>query len=638
MPTRTLPALGACVKSSLIAAWRPPAIGAHPLVVVLFILASGYLNLTARNASALDLAWEFGGASPLTATGGSATITYYDTLGSGWGPLTTQFNTPTAFGLPAFPDGGSGSVMSFPATTPNQGYRVNSGASSNAYTMIWDYLSPAASDGKWRALYQANTTNSDDGEFFILNSPSGGIGINGTYQGSISPNAWNRIAVTRDSVGTMNKYINGTLVGTQSASDARFNLSSFFYILTDEDNETQPGYLSSFRYLDSAFSTEQIRLLGNVSSAGATVPGPTIPDPLPEPPDPLPPLFGRTLVMGHRGGGTLAPENTLAAIAKGFEVGDDLIEVDIHLTSDGHAVVLHDDTLDRTTNGSGPVSNLTLAQVKALDAGSWYGPQYAGEKIPTLTEALQFINGRGRILLDVKVSPDAALRNAISAALAASGASLDDIWVWPSSSSYSSDPRFGTAEIQLLSTVPGNLGDANLQALKSSGIDGMSVADGSLTQEAINAFHRNDMWVDVYTISDPVRMQQLIAMGVDSIETDRPDLMANLLFAGDYNQNNAVDAADYVAWRNSLGSIPATPGSAADGNANGTVEQFDHNVWRARFGRANASAADSAATFADLFGNEQAVPEPATGILILTFAATTLVAGRTARTYENRRF
>lgn len=177
------------------------------------------------------------------------------------------------------------------------------------------------------------------------------------------------------------------------------------------------------------------------------------------------------------------------------------------------------------------------------------------------------------------------------------------------------------------------MSDANLQALKASGIDGISVGDGSLTQETINAFHRNGMYVDVYTINDPFRMQQLIAMGVDSIETDRPDLMANLLFAGDYNQNNVVDAADYVVWRNALGSTPPTPGNGADGNANGTVEQFDYNVWRARFGRTNASMAASSS---NEFGSNQAVPEPTVGILFLTLACTLPAFRNSSRMFSNR--
>src|SRR5690606_1348803 len=134
---------------------------------------------------------------------------------------------------------------------------------------------------------------------------------------------------------------------------------------------------------------------------------------------------------------------------------------------------------------------------------------------------------------DVKVPANQAFRDAVHDALVATDTPLDDIWLWPSSSQYTNDPRFANAEIQLLNSIPGNLSDANLQALKASGVDGLSVGDGSITQEAINAFHKNGMWVDVYTVNSSARMEELIAMGVDSIETDRPDLMADITFAGD---------------------------------------------------------------------------------------------------------
>jgi glycerophosphoryl diester phosphodiesterase len=562
--------------------------------------------LAAGAARAVDVTWNFDGATPLAASIGSGTMAYYDPSTTGWGPVKTQFGTPASLGLPAFPNGASGGVMRVPATAPQEGYQVLPGgaaASTSAYTMIWDFLSPTSADGDWRGLLQTSLANNNDGDFFIQNSPSGGIGILGSYQGSIAPNSWNRIALTRSASGTMRKFINGVRVGVQSSTDPRFTLGSSFLLFADEDGETAPGYVSSFRYVDSVLSDEQVRLLGNVSSAGTTVAGPTIPDPPPPAPTPTPPLFGRTQIMGHRGGGTLAPENTLAAIEKGFEVGIDLVEIDLHLTADGHAVVFHDSTLDRTTNGTGPIANLTLAQVKQLDAGSWFGAEYAGEKVPTLTEALQLINGRGRTILDVKVPATQAFRDAVHAAIVASGASLDDIWVWPSSGSYTSDPRFGNAEVQLLSSVPGNLSDASLQALKASGIDGLSVGDGSITQEAINAFHRNGMWVDAYTVNSPARMAELIAMGVDSIETDRPDLMADLVFAGDADGDFDVDGADLLAWQRQ-------PGFASNLAA-----------WKETFGHARGIPAEASAA-------GQRVAEPAAATLVLVVACVAVSARR----------
>ncbi len=108
------------------------------------------------------------------------------------------------------------------------------------------------------------------------------------------------------------------------------------------------------------------------------------------------------IVVAHRGSVHLAPENTLAAIEKAIEQGADLIEIDIRQTRDGHLVLMHDATVDRTTDGSGRVADMTLAQIKRLDAGSWFHPRFAGERVPTLAEALQAMEGRALPDLDIK--------------------------------------------------------------------------------------------------------------------------------------------------------------------------------------------------------------------------------------------
>ncbi|MEX2648205.1 MAG: glycerophosphodiester phosphodiesterase [Alphaproteobacteria bacterium] len=93
-------------------------------------------------------------------------------------------------------------------------------------------------------------------------------------------------------------------------------------------------------------------------------------------------------VIGHRGAARLAPENTLAGLRKAKAEGATWVEFDVKLTADGIPIVLHDDTLERTTNGTGPVARLTLAEIARLDAGSWWGPAFAGERVPTLETAL----------------------------------------------------------------------------------------------------------------------------------------------------------------------------------------------------------------------------------------------------------
>lgn len=112
------------------------------------------------------------------------------------------------------------------------------------------------------------------------------------------------------------------------------------------------------------------------------------------------------IAVGHRGAMKFAPENTLAAFDKAIEMGARAVEMDVRMTADGHFIIMHDATVDRTTNGRGFVSTMTLAEIAALDAGSWFAPEFAGERVPTLREALRHLKGRAAIDLDFKGGPD----------------------------------------------------------------------------------------------------------------------------------------------------------------------------------------------------------------------------------------
>ena len=116
----------------------------------------------------------------------------------------------------------------------------------------------------------------------------------------------------------------------------------------------------------------------------------------------------RPLISAHRGALTLAPENTLQSYEYAFAFGVPLIEVDIQQTKDGKFVALHDSTVDRTTNGTGRVSGMSLATLRSLDAGSWFSPEFAGVKVPTLRQALEFGRTRGASFqLELKGRPTA---------------------------------------------------------------------------------------------------------------------------------------------------------------------------------------------------------------------------------------
>ena len=116
----------------------------------------------------------------------------------------------------------------------------------------------------------------------------------------------------------------------------------------------------------------------------------------------------KIVAVGHRGTVKFAPENTIVAHEAAIALGARAIEFDVRFTRDSEAVVIHDATVDRTTNGSGRVENMTLAEIKTLDAGSWKGPEFSGEQVPTLREALRNIKGRAAVDIDFKGGPSDA--------------------------------------------------------------------------------------------------------------------------------------------------------------------------------------------------------------------------------------
>lgn len=108
------------------------------------------------------------------------------------------------------------------------------------------------------------------------------------------------------------------------------------------------------------------------------------------------------LIIGHRGSPNHAPENTIASFDKALALGFRHIELDAQLSSDGVAVVFHDDILDRTSNGCGPLSQQTLAELRRLDAGAWFSDAFKGQRIPTLEEVLTRYHGRAYLHLELK--------------------------------------------------------------------------------------------------------------------------------------------------------------------------------------------------------------------------------------------
>ncbi len=112
--------------------------------------------------------------------------------------------------------------------------------------------------------------------------------------------------------------------------------------------------------------------------------------------------FDRPLIVGHRGFRVRYPENTLVSFQAAVDAGVQMVELDIHLTNDNELIVIHDDQLDRTTTGTGPVSKHSLVELKKLDAGSWFDARFTGEPIPTLAQVLRALGGQVLVNIEIK--------------------------------------------------------------------------------------------------------------------------------------------------------------------------------------------------------------------------------------------
>ncbi|HWV05154.1 glycerophosphodiester phosphodiesterase [Ralstonia sp.] len=230
--------------------------------------------------------------------------------------------------------------------------------------------------------------------------------------------------------------------------------------------------------------------------------------------------------IAHRGAGKLAPENTLAAFRHGASFGYRMFEFDVKLSGDGASVLLHDATLDRTTNGAGRLDALTLGQIAQLDAGSWHSPAYAGEPVPTLAAIARYLRANNFLAnIEIKPVPGAEWRTGAAVALDAR-----TLWagadVPPLLSSFSEEALAAAREAApelpralLLDKLPADWLD-RLRALDCVALD---ANHRELTPEIIDEAHAAGFRVCCYTVNDLDRAQVLWSAGLDGLITDWVD-------------------------------------------------------------------------------------------------------------------
>jgi glycerophosphoryl diester phosphodiesterase len=236
----------------------------------------------------------------------------------------------------------------------------------------------------------------------------------------------------------------------------------------------------------------------------------------------------RTINCAHRGSSGHAPENTIAALEKAIAQGAGMAEIDIQQTADDRFAVFHNDTLDRTTNGAGPLWEKPLTEIQALDAGAWFGPEFAGERVPSLENVLDFTRGRLPLNIELKLHGherqlvDLVIRtlhdNNIEDHCTESGSSRSLVTCFDHSIAAAlkqADPSL------MVGFILGR--QQNLTGIFAAPVDVLSAEKTLVDAAFMTAARQAGKKVHVWTVNEPEEMHRLIGLGVDAVITNYPD-------------------------------------------------------------------------------------------------------------------
>lgn len=242
------------------------------------------------------------------------------------------------------------------------------------------------------------------------------------------------------------------------------------------------------------------------------------------------PSAQRVFVVAHRGNSAFAPENTLAALLQAVELGADAVEVDLRLSADGEVVLLHDATLGRTTDAADvPVAALGAAEIRRADAGSWKSPEFAGERVPLLREALELLAGRCRVFAELKVR---SLAGPL-ARLAAETGTLGQLTVltWDKHPEDLADVRRFLPGVPVLELgdAPPDPGPGYFAAKRAAGLAGLDCKFSTVTPAFTAAARAAGMPVWVWTLNEPRDMRTAVSCGSAGITTDNPGMLLDII-------------------------------------------------------------------------------------------------------------
>lgn len=235
-----------------------------------------------------------------------------------------------------------------------------------------------------------------------------------------------------------------------------------------------------------------------------------------------------TLVFGHRGACRYTPENTIPSFLQALEMGAHGVELDVHLSKDGYPVVIHDFSVEKTTDGSGLVVEKTLAELKELDAGIHKGAEFAGIRVPTLDEVFEALSGRIAVNVEVKADTE-TIEHVVAACIARHGMT-DKVII--SSFNPLILKRFADThpELQLGFLIDAEWTPESAHTLMSAVKHHARHPHHSMIDAAyIRVAHQFGYKVNTWTVNDPDRAIALAELGTDCVMTDTPDVMLKAL-------------------------------------------------------------------------------------------------------------
>ena len=237
--------------------------------------------------------------------------------------------------------------------------------------------------------------------------------------------------------------------------------------------------------------------------------------------------MNRIEVIGHRGASAHAPENTLAAFRRAVELGARFVETDLRVTRDGRFVLLHDAKVNRTTNGRGRVANFSLAELRRLDAGAWFSPSYARERVPTLEEALDLAESLGfRIYLELKARLKSGQMIELARMLRERRALARVVLL---SFSARALARMRAVEPSLRTTLlVGRRGPA-IGPARRVGATVLAPWHERINRRMMRRARKAGLGVVAWTVNDPGDIRRMIELGVDGIMSDWPERVAQAL-------------------------------------------------------------------------------------------------------------